>query len=69
MNKRDEFIAEINAACDKLKTAGLPHARDLAKHICRMKQDLKLYDKCMKQRRDSVGEHAKPTNADQRGSA
>lgn len=48
-NKRQEFVDEINAACDELKRSGLPHARDLAKHIIRMKQELKLYDKCMAQ--------------------
>lgn len=48
MDKRQQFVNEINAACDQLKNAGLPHARDLAKHIVRMKQELKFYDKCMK---------------------
>lgn len=48
MDKRQQFIAEIEAACDQLKNAALPHARDLAKHIVRMKQDLKFYDKCMR---------------------
>ena len=48
MDKRAEYVAEIEAACDQLKNAGLPHARDLAKHIVRMKQDLKFYDKCMR---------------------
>ena len=48
MDKRAEYVAEIEAACDQLKYAGLPHARDLAKHIVRMKQDLKFYDKCMR---------------------
>lgn len=48
MDKRQQFINEINAACDQLKNAGLPHARDLAKHIVRMKQELKFYDKCMR---------------------
>ena len=48
MDKRQQFVAEIEAACDQLKYAGVPHARDLAKHIVRMKQELKFYDKCMR---------------------
>lgn len=48
MDKRQQFINEINAACDQLKDAGFPHARDLAKHIIRMKHELKFYDKCMR---------------------
>lgn len=47
MDKRGQFVAEINAACDELKHAGIPHAIDLAKHICRLKKELKFYDKCM----------------------
>lgn len=39
---------EIESACDELKNAGMPHAVDLAKHICRMKRDLMFYDKCMR---------------------
>ena len=48
MDKRQEYIQEIESACDELKTAGIPHAVDLAKHIGRMKRELKFYDKCMK---------------------
>lgn len=48
MRNRDECIREINAACDELKHAGIPHAIDLAKHICKMKKELNAYDKCMK---------------------
>ena len=48
MDKREEFVREIEKACDELKTAGIPHATDLAKHIVRMKRDLNFYDKCMR---------------------
>jgi hypothetical protein len=48
MDKRQEYVAEINAACEELKTAGIPHAVDLAKHIVRMTRDLNFYDKCMR---------------------
>lgn len=48
MDKRQQFVAEIEAACDELKHAGIPHARDLAKHIVKMKKELNFYDKCMR---------------------
>ncbi len=46
MNSRQQFVYEIEAACDELKHAGIPHAIDLAKHIVRMKRELNFYDKC-----------------------
>ena len=48
MDNRQQYVDEIHAACEELKTAGIPHAVDLAKHIVRMKRDLMFYDKCMK---------------------
>ena len=46
MNSREQFVYEIESACDELKHAGIPHAIDLAKHIVRMKRELNFYDKC-----------------------
>ena len=46
MSMRERYVEEINKACDELKNAGIPHATDLAKHIVRMKKELKFYDKC-----------------------
>lgn len=46
MDMREAFISEIEQACEELKRAGIPHAIDLAKHIVRMKKELRFYDKC-----------------------
>lgn len=46
---------EIDAACDELKNAGMPHAIDLAKHICRMKRELMFYDKCIRRAGTNMG--------------
>lgn len=46
MSGRERYIDEIERACEELKTAGVPHATDLAKHIVRMKKELRFYDKC-----------------------
>lgn len=43
--ERDRYQREIEAACDELKRAGVKHALDLAKHILRMKKELRFYDK------------------------
>ena len=53
MDKREQFRREIESACDELKSAGVPHAVDLAKHICRMKRELMFYDKCMRRAENS----------------
>jgi len=47
------FQAEINRACDELKTAGMPHALDLAKHIVRMKKELRFYNRFHDRKEDS----------------
>ena len=55
MDKREQFKMEIDAACDELKNAGMPHAIDLAKHICRMKRELMFYDKCIRRAGTNMG--------------
>ena len=42
--KRREYIAEIKAAKEQLKTAGTIHARDLKRQIHRMEKELRIYD-------------------------
>jgi hypothetical protein len=45
MRPRDEYVAKLNAAREELKTAGIFHRRDLAKHIRRMERELRDYDR------------------------
>ena len=43
-NSRDRHVKEIQRLEAELAKAGPVHARDLKKHINRMKKDLKIYD-------------------------
>ena len=42
---RDAYVAKLNAARQKLNTAGPIHRRDLIKHIRRMERELYDYDR------------------------
>lgn len=41
---RDELMQKIRKAEEELKTAGPMHARDLRKHIARMRREIRAYD-------------------------
>ena len=44
MDKRQEWVDQINAYKEEAKKAGKIHRRDLWKHIHRMQKELKQYD-------------------------
>lgn len=46
---RDEYVIKLNAARQKMKTAGSCHKRDLARSIKCMNKELIIYDKYHKQ--------------------